>query len=176
MHKRPNPGLCPAGVRPGRRRILVGLGLALWLSYGSLAPAVDGVPDRSQSAEPIFRPPDHRPHHDNARLKELGIALFESKRLKLYTDVAAEKVQSLLPAVDAVYDALVDYFGPLLPNPERTDFQVTGYLMADKALFRRAGLLPEDLPPFLNGRHRGQEFSVNERRPTTIAATLSFTR
>ncbi len=163
MHKRPISGLCRAGNRPGRRRVLVGLGLALLLSYGAVAPAADGVPGRGQSAKPIFRPPDHRPHHDDARLKELGIASFESKRLKLYTDVAAEKVQSLLPAVDAVYDALVDYFGPLPPNPERTEFQVTGYLMADKALFRRAGLLPEDLPPFLNGRHRGQEFWVNEQ-------------
>ncbi len=118
---------------------------------------------REQSAKPVFRSPDSRPRHDDANLKELGIASFESKRLKLYTDVPAKKVQSLLSAVDAEYDALVDYFGPLPPNPERTEFQVTGYLMADKALFQRAGLLPEDLAPFLNGRHQGQEFWVNEQ-------------
>jgi hypothetical protein len=152
-----------AGQRPGWRGVVVGLGLAWVLSFQVLAAAADPVPSHDSSAQPIFRPADRRPHHDDARLKELGIVSFESKRLKLYTDVAAEKVQSLFTAVDAVYEALVDYFGPLPPNPERTEFQVTGYLMADKALFRRAGLLPEDLPPFLNGRHRGQEFWVNEQ-------------
>jgi hypothetical protein len=137
------------------------LAIATLLLSAGVAPAADGRAERP--AQPVFRSPDRRPHHDDARLKELGIASFESKRLKLYTDVSAEKVQTVLPAVDAAYDALVDYFGPLPPNPERTEFQVTGYLMADKALFRRAGLLPEDLPPFLNGRHQDQEFWVNEQ-------------
>jgi hypothetical protein len=132
----------------------------LLLSLG-VAPAADEAAE--QLAQPVFRSPDQRPHHDDARLKEMGIASFESKRLKLYTDVSPERIQSLLPAVDAVYDALVDYFGPLPPSPQRTEFQVTGNLMADKALFRRAGLLPDDLPPFLNGRHLEQEFWVNEQ-------------
>jgi hypothetical protein len=145
------------GVRFSRAGIAFAA-LLLWLGITLAANA-----PVEQPAQPVFRSPDRRPHHDDARLKELGIASFESKHLKLYTDVSAERVQSVLPAVDAAYDALVDYFGPLPPNPERTEFQVTGYLMADKALFRRAGLLPEDLPRFLNGRHRDQEFWVNEQ-------------
>lgn len=118
----------------------------------------------AQGVQPIFRPSDRRPRHDDAQLNAQGIAVFESKRLKLYTDVPAVRVKSVLPAVDAAYDALCDYFGSLPPNPEKTEFQVTGYLMADKELFRRTGLLPEDLPRFLNGRHRNLEFWVNEQQ------------
>src|SRR5579862_9355678 len=117
----------------------------------------------AQSVRPVFRPSDRRPRHDDAQLKTQGIAVFESKRLKLYTDVPAVRIKSVLPAVDAAFDALCDYFGSLPPNPEKTEFQVTGYLMADKELFRRTGLLPEDLPRFLNGRHRNLEFWVNEQ-------------
>lgn len=136
-------------------------GLTIFVVSIQLAAAADDL--RQESPAPVFRRADHRPHFDEAKLQQLGIARFESKRLKLYTDVAAEKVQTLLPAVDAAYDALVHYFGPLPPNPERTDFQVTACLMADKPLFQKAGLLPEDLPPFLNGRHREQEFWANEQ-------------
>ncbi len=131
----------------------------LVITHFALAVSVPG----ESTAEPVFRSPDRRPRHDDARLRELGIASYESKHLKLYTDVAADKVKTVPPAIDAAYDALVEYFGPLPPNPERTEFQVTGYLMADKDLFRRAGLLPHDLPLFLNGRHRGLEFWVNEQ-------------
>jgi hypothetical protein len=135
--------------------------LAIWVGCSAVASAAENGLERP--ALPIFRAPDRRPRHDDAELKKLGIMSYESKRLKLYTDVSAEKVKTLLPAIDAAYDALADYFGPLPANPERTEFQVTGYLMADKALFHRAGLLPEDLPSFLNGRHREQEFWVNEQ-------------
>ncbi|HUE12917.1 MAG TPA: hypothetical protein VMR25_02025 [Planctomycetaceae bacterium] len=160
MRNQRKPAVCRTAARLARRTLALGLSVPMLL-FSAEAPAADHLAE--QSAKPVFRSSDRRPRHDDVRLKQLGITSFESKRLKLYTDVAAEKVQSLLPAVDAAYDALVDYFGPLPPNPERTDFQVTGYLMADKPLFQRAGLLPEDLPPFLNGRHQEQEFWVNEQ-------------
>jgi hypothetical protein len=142
------------------RLFRIAIGLAILLVFDRSAAADDL---RQESPAPVFRRADHRPQVDDAKLGQLGIARFESKRLKLYTDVAAEKVRTLPPAVDAAYDALVQYFGPLPPNSERTDFQVTAYLMADKPLFQKAGLLPEDLPPFLNGRHREQEFWANEQ-------------
>lgn len=149
------------GLRLPGSLVAAVLAVPIFFSPCAVGPADAGQGERS--AEPIFRSPDRRPRHDDARLRSLGIASFESKRVKLYADVPPERVQSLLPAIDAAYDALVGYFGPLPPNPERTEFQVTGYLMADKELFRKAGLLPADLPPFLNGRHHGQEFWVNEQ-------------
>jgi hypothetical protein len=65
--------------------------------------------------------------------------------------------------LDEAYLALVEYFGPLPPDREGTTFQLTGYIMADQELFRRAGLLPEDLPYFGHGRHRGAEFWMNDQ-------------
>lgn len=161
MRNGPKSVPCRTAAPPEWLRIAIVLAVPILFLLAAVAPAAENRVD--ESAQPVFRKPDRRARHDDRRLKELGIATFESKRLKLYTDVPAEKVQSLLTAVDAAYDALVAYFGPLPPNPERTEFQVTGYLMADKSLFQRAGLLREDLPPFLNGRHFGQEFWVNEQ-------------
>jgi hypothetical protein len=146
----------PTGLR-------VAIGLAICVSLNQLPIAAVAGDSREEPAAPFFRRADRRPHFDDAKLQQLGIARFESKRLKLYTDVAAEKVQSLPPAVDAAYDALVAYFGPLPPDRRGTEFQVTAYLMSDKPLFQKAGLLPDDLPPFLNGRHREQEFWANEQ-------------
>jgi len=117
----------------------------------------------AQDGRPDYRKPDQRPHHDDARLRSLGIVATQSKRLKLYTDGPIDRVQSVGPAADALYDALTEYFGPLPPARDRSEFAVTGYLMADKQKFRDAGLLPESLPPFLNGRHRDLEFWVNEQ-------------
>jgi hypothetical protein len=117
----------------------------------------------AQDVRPDYRRPDQRPHHDDVRLRSLGINVIESKRLKLYTDGSVDRVKSVGPAADALYEALTEYFGPLPPARDRSEFAVTGYLMADKQRFRDAGLLPESLPPFLNGRHRELEFWVNDQ-------------
>lgn len=135
---------------------------ALILAIAQAVAAAAGAPP-AQGARPVFRPSDTRPRHYAARLMERGVRLYESKRLKLYTDVGAEKVKTIGPAVDAAYDALVEYFGPLPPTREGNEFQVTGYLMADQALFRRLGLLTEHVPGFLHGRHQGLEFWANEQ-------------
>jgi hypothetical protein len=81
----------------------------------------------------------------------------------LYTDIDPAVARTLPPVIDHLYDAWVAYFGPLPPNREGTDYQVTGYLMRDKALFREFGLLPLDVPYFHHGRHRGVEFWMNDQ-------------
>jgi len=118
----------------------------------------------SPAPQPIFRKSDVRPRRDDAKLAQLGIRAFESKRLKLYTDIDPKLAAKLPPLIDAAYVAYEAYFGKLPPNRERTDFQVTGYLMADKGRFRDAGLIPGNLRPFVNGRHRGAEFWMNEQK------------
>jgi hypothetical protein len=65
--------------------------------------------------------------------------------------------------MDRAYQAWEDYFGPLPPDPSGQPYQMTGYLMADRERFRSVGLLPEDLPDFLHGRHRGQEFWMDDQ-------------
>lgn len=111
----------------------------------------------------MFRPSDSRPRHDAARLAAQGIGVYESRHLRLYTDIDPQIARTLPPLIDAVYPAWEAYFGPLPPDRERTDFQMTGYLMRDQKRFRTAGLLPENLPSFLHGRHLEAEFWMNEQ-------------
>ena len=112
----------------------------------------------------VFRPNDPRAPHDDRKLAALGIRLYESKRLKLYTDIDPAVAATLPPVIDQAYDALVKYFGPLPPDRARTEFQMTGYLIKDDQLFREVGLIPEDLPRFEHGRHRRTEFWMREQK------------
>ncbi len=127
----------------------------------STTPAADTL---ASIPAPIHRPDDQRPKHDDRRLAEAGIRLYESKRLKLYTDIDAEAARALPSIIDAVYLAWVEYFGELPPARDASAFQMTGYLIRDEALFREAGLVPEDLPMFEHGRHRRNEFWLREQK------------
>ncbi|HVV99337.1 MAG TPA: hypothetical protein VHB77_03285 [Planctomycetaceae bacterium] len=113
----------------------------------------------SPAGEPltVYRPDDVRPQHDDAKLAKRGIHRYESKHLLLYTDIDPEIARTLPPLIDQAYAALEDYFGPLPPSRKRTPFQVTAYIIGDKELFEQAGLIPQDLPGFNSGRHRGAE-------------------
>jgi len=130
----------------------------------SAAPSTPDPADRQVQPEPIHRPDDQRPKHDDRQLAEAGIRLYESKRLKLYTDIDAEVARTLPPLIDAVYLAWVEYFGELPPDRAGSAFQMTGFLIRDEALFREAGLVPEDLPLFEHGRHRRNEFWMREQK------------
>ena len=121
-------------------------------------------PPFDSKPQTIHRPDDQRPQHDDRRLAEAGIRVYESERLKLYTDMDAEAARALPPLIDAVYLAWVEYFGELPPARDGSAFQMNGYLIRDEALFREAGLVPEDLPLFEHGRHRRNEFWMREQK------------
>lgn len=123
-----------------------------------------GVPPKLTAPEPIFRPSDVRHQRDPAKLEARGIRTFESKRLRLHTDIDPKTAETLPRYIDAVYDAWVNYFGALPPNREGTEYQITGYIMQDRDLFAQLDLLPADLPPFLHGRHRGAEFWLHDQK------------
>ena len=112
----------------------------------------------------VFRPKDDRPVRNDRMLTEMGIRQYESQRLKLYTDIDPAIAATLPPLIDQAYQAMMDYFGPLAPSRDGTEFQMTGYLIKDDALFREAGLIPGDLPPFDHGRHRRNEFWMREQK------------
>ncbi|MCH8830924.1 MAG: DUF1570 domain-containing protein [Planctomycetes bacterium] len=115
-------------------------------------------------ALPVYRPSDTRPTHDDLKLAKLGIHAYESKRLKLYTDIDPNLAKRLPEYIDAAYQAWEEYFGPLPPDREGADFQITGYIMVNKPLFQRAGLIPGNLRRFIAGRHRGYEFWMNDSK------------
>jgi hypothetical protein len=110
----------------------------------------------------VFRPLDRRPVHDDAKLAAAGIHRSESKRLRLYSDIDPEIARALPPVADQLYDALVAYFGPLPPDEQGTEFQITGYLIRDEALFREQGLL-EGLPGLHHGKHVANRFWMREQ-------------
>lgn len=124
----------------------------------AIAPAL-----KSDQPEAVYRPDDQRPAFDDAALRTVGIHRYESKRLRLYTDIHAEFASPLPAVIDAVYDALTAYFGPMPPSRTGEEFQMTGYLIGDEQRFRESGLIPENLPPIEHGRHRRNEFWLREQ-------------
>ncbi len=108
--------------------------------------------------EALYRPSDQRPIHNNQRLALLGIHCYESPRLKLYTDIDPALAATLPAVIDQAYPALANYFGPLPPDREGTEFQVTGYIMQNRELFKKAGVILESLPKIVNGRHLRAQF------------------
>jgi hypothetical protein len=112
--------------------------------------------------ERVVRPDDRRPRHNDARLVDAGVQIFESKRLKLYTDINPEVARTLPGLVDQLYGALEAYFGTLPPDVAGTDFQISGFLIQDMALFRDLGLLPEDFT-IEHGAQRRNEFWMREQ-------------
>ncbi|MFN9370546.1 MAG: DUF1570 domain-containing protein [Planctomycetaceae bacterium] len=157
--------------RPVWRRLCTWIGVIVCGAL--LPPAIHAQPrpaarstDR-QASPPrpsgLLRQSDRRLLVDRAAVQAQGIARYESRRLILYTDIPRERAESLPKLMDRAYDAWISYCGELPPDRERSEFQMTGYLMSDHDRFRAAGLLPDNLPDFEHGRHRGQEFWMNDQ-------------
>jgi hypothetical protein len=112
---------------------------------------------------PAYRPPDRRTKYDAEQLSRAGIGTLESRRLRLHTDLDFHEVEHLAALVDQLYDALEEYFGPLPPDRQGREFQMTGYVMRDVERFREQRLVPQGLPAVHHGRHRANEFWVQEQ-------------
>ena len=113
------------------------------------------LPTRNQSlALPRRGPP--LPVIDQQRVAAAGIRKIEGKHLVLYTDVQAGPAVEELPRVfDAAIALWCHYFG--IDVDQVAQWKIVGYLMQRKERFQGTGLLPDDLPPFLNGYQRGAE-------------------
>lgn len=127
-------------------------------------PPVVKPPPVVQLPQKVYRADDDRAMPNVQRLARLGIRQYRSRRLILYTDIDPKIAAGLPGLIDRAYDAWVGYFGKLPPNRKGTPFQMTGYIMRDKALFQRAGLIPRNLRPFDAGRHRGFQFWMNDQK------------
>lgn len=139
-----------------------------------------GVPRESSTTPPdeppppSFRPPDERPRHNADAAAGQGIHLYESRRLKLYTDIDPDQAAALPPLLDALFDEWQAYFGELPPARDGSDYQLTAYVMADQQPFRDAGLLPVNLPVFAHGKHDGQQFWMNDQEHPYYRRHLLF--
>jgi hypothetical protein len=99
---------------------------------------------------------------DEAKVRAAGIRKIESRRLELYTDLpTAPEVDELPQAFDQAFDLWCKYFG--LNPVNYPDWKMRASLMDDPARFTAAGLIPPDLPKFLNGFTRGHECWINNQ-------------
>ena len=98
--------------------------------------------------EPPLPPP--------SRLAAAGLATVDGGGFTLVTDVpdSGADLPDLLARARPAWD---EYFGEV-----GGDVLMTAFLMAEPDRFRAAGLLPDDLPPFLTGRQRGRRFWMYE--------------
>ena len=117
----------------------------------------------TDETQKTLRAADLRPRHDDQRLAKAGILKYESKRLRLYTDIDPQMAQTLPPLLDQSYVAWEKYFGPLPPARDESTFQMTGYLMKDRQRFQQCGLLPRNLPLDFHGQQAGYQFWMNDQ-------------
>ncbi|MCA9249334.1 MAG: hypothetical protein KDA42_19565, partial [Planctomycetales bacterium] len=123
--------------------------LGLWLSLHACA----------QAAAPRYAQP--RPV-DEARVQAAGIHTLSGEHLTLFTDLPADDELARLPAAfDAALPQWLAYFG--VEGPTMAGWRMHGFLMVDRDRFRRAGLLPADLPEFRHGYTAGADFWLMEQ-------------
>jgi hypothetical protein len=79
------------------------------------------------------------------------------RHLTLITDLPLEPAVEQLPAVfDAAIAHWCEYFQ--VPLEKTRKWHLRGYLIQNRDRFAAHGLIPADLPPFLHGFQRGDEF------------------
>lgn len=120
-----------------------------------LEPAPAEPAARQAAAGPALDRPDLLANVDEQKVAAEGIRRLAGKRLVLYTDLPARREIDELPELfDQAYPAWCKFFGVEPAQPDR--WQAVGCLIADKARFERAGLLPNALPKFANGYSVGR--------------------
>ncbi|HEY2883453.1 MAG TPA: hypothetical protein VGJ15_13490 [Pirellulales bacterium] len=109
-------------------------------------------------------PPGAQAPHavDEAKVSAAGIRKLTSKRLDLYTDLPSSPEIDELPLVfDQAFPLWCKYFG--VDSSKHDDFRMRASLIDDPAKFETSGLVPVDLPKFLNGYTRGRELWFNNQ-------------
>jgi len=160
-------GLAPRGRGRGPLRppVLLPLPLSLLLVLAATSPApLVGDAARALAAEPWRQ-------IDEAAAAAAGVRTLVGKHLLLLTDLAPKAEVDALPAMfDQAYPQWCAYFG--VDPVQHAAWRVRGFVIQDKPLFRRLGLLPEGLPPFPDGFAAGREFWVYEQASDYYRAHL----
>ena len=101
------------------------------------------------------------PQHDDAKLAAAGIRKISGKQLTIYTDLPAGDVDDFPQYFDLALPQWQSYFN--LDADQLAKWRMTAYVIQDKDLFRRQGLIDPSLPAFQNGYQRGFEMWVYEQ-------------
>ncbi|MCY2992266.1 MAG: hypothetical protein NTY19_30945 [Planctomycetota bacterium] len=141
------------GTRPARRcpatlrhpvTLVLPIALALLIGIAATRHGIAAAPPA----------PAERLVIDEALAAAQGIRKLNGTHLTMYTDLPADPDVDELPAVfDLAVPQWCAYF-QIAPARVR-DWQLNGFLMQDKGRFQTEGLLPAQLPPFLNGYQSG---------------------
>lgn len=108
------------------------------------------------------QPPAQSTRFDERRANAAGIRQLVGKHITLYTDLESAPAVDELPAVfDAAIEPWCEYFHVSPRSVEA--WKVRGCVMQRRERFIAVGLLPEDLPQFLNGYAQGGELWVNDQ-------------
>ncbi len=154
----PGPSSKGAQGKPGQRRSLADL---LEGDAASLAETPDYLIDPHDGSGQ-YLPDLPRMSIDEKRVAAAGLRKLTGKHLTLYTDLPPGAEVDVLPAVfDQAFPQWCRYLG--VDAVKNADWRLTGMLMKDKEPFRRAGLMPDGLPPFPHGYARNYEFWLYEQ-------------
>ena len=124
---------------------------------GAGRPLLGDLLQQQPDSESTFIANLQRMKIDDAKMAAEGIRKLTGKRLTLYTDMPSSKEIDQLPELfDQAFPQWCEYFN--IDASEHADWNMTGFLMNEKGLFVRTGLLPKDLPPFQHGYARNYEF------------------
>ena len=87
------------------------------------------------------------------------------RHITIVTDLPSSADVNSLPLLfDRAVEQWARYFR--IPAERYRDFSMTGFIMQSKQRFASQGLLPSDLPPFLHGYQRGNQFWVMGDQPS----------
>jgi hypothetical protein len=131
--------------------------LILLLSCAAMAtepsPSAEAAEERPAAAVPAV---------DEERVRAAGIRKLVGQHSTLYTDLpAGAETDGLTADFDRAYTQWCKYFGQ---SPRRDPpWRVTACVIEDKQKFVRVGLMPKDLPPFLQAYFRGNRLWVYEQ-------------
>lgn len=84
-------------------------------------------------------------------LKAIGVHRFDSKTMRLYTDIPGEQAKELPGLVDQLLPVWKNYFFRVSQKKTASVFPLTGYVIVDQDLFVQSGLLPESIQLFEHG-------------------------
>lgn len=99
---------------------------------------------------------------DEERAAALGIRKLQGKHLTLYTNLPASEEIAELPRV---FDLAVPQWAKRfnVADEKVAGWKMSGFLMRDREPFRKAGLIPAEIPEFHQGYQRGLEFWFDEQ-------------
>ncbi len=120
-----------------------------------------GLP--APAEESMHRHQDNRHPVNTKKAETNGIQRYDSERLILFTDIDPAQARELVKIVDQVYPAWELQFGQLPEARDKSQFQITGYLMKAPDKFLKAGLLRRNPASIVHGQNDGYEFWMHDQ-------------